>query len=74
MLGTSKKGKNPKFEDLKIFENLEICSLESYFLLEANKMSVWSLGKKIIHLRICEILSFKDNSQWGLIILSNFPF
>ena len=43
MLGTSKKGKNPKFEDLKIFENLEICSLESYFLLEANKVSVWCL-------------------------------
>ena len=43
MLGISKKGKNPKFEDLIIFENLEICSLESYFLLEANKVSVWCL-------------------------------
>ena len=43
MLGTSKKGKNPKFEDLKIFENLEIRSFESYFLLEANKVSVSSL-------------------------------
>ena len=43
MLGISKKGKNPKFEDLIIFENLEICSLESYFLLEANKVSVWYL-------------------------------
>ena len=46
MLGTSKKGKNPKFEDLKFFENLEIRSLESYFLLGANKVSVWGLGKK----------------------------
>ena len=35
------EGKNPKFEDLRIFENLEICSLESYFLLEAKtKVSV----------------------------------
>ena len=40
MLGISKKGKHPKFEDL------EICSLESYFLLGANKESVWSLEKK----------------------------
>ena len=40
MLGTSKKGKNPKFEDLKIFET---CSLEGHFLLEANRGSVWSL-------------------------------
>ena len=55
MLGTSKKGKNPKFEDLKIFENLEICSLESYFLLGANKVSVWDLEKKFGHLRICEV-------------------
>ena len=55
MLGTSKKGKNPKFEDLKIFENLEICSLESYFLLGANKVSVWGLEKNFGHLRICEI-------------------
>ena len=39
MLGTSKKGKSPKFEDLKIFENLEICSFESYVLLEANKVN-----------------------------------
>ena len=63
MLGTSKKGKNPKFEDLKIFENLKICSLERYFLLEANKMSVWSLKNLFLsHLRICEILSFKDIS------------
>ena len=45
MLGTSKKGKNLKFEDLKIFENLEICSLESYFILETNKVTVWSLKK-----------------------------
>ena len=64
MLGTSKKGKNLKFEDLKIFEYLENCSLESYFLLEANKVSVCSLGKKKInHLRICEILSLEDISQ-----------
>ena len=55
MLGTRKKGKNPKFEDLKIFENLEICSLESYFLLGANKVSVWGLEKNFGHLRICEI-------------------
>ena len=55
MLGTSKKGKNPKFEDLKFFENLEICSLESYFLLGANKVSVWGLEKNFGHLRICEI-------------------
>ena len=55
MLGTSKKGKNPKFEDLKIFENLEICSLESYFLLGANKVTVWGLEKNFGHLRICEI-------------------
>ena len=59
MLGTSKKGKNPKFEDLKIFENLEICSLESYFLLGANKVSVWSLEKNFSHLRICEICLLK---------------
>ena len=45
MLGTSKKGKNHKFEDLKIFKNLEICSLESYFLLEAIRGSVWGLEK-----------------------------
>ena len=55
MLGISKKGKNLKFEDLKIFENLEICSLESYFLLGANKVSVWGLEKNFGHLRICEI-------------------
>ena len=69
MLGTSKKGKNPKFEDLKI------CSLESYFLLEANKWSVRSLEEIFFlsHLRICEILFFKDISQWGWIILSSFP-
>ena len=47
MLGISKKGKNLKFEDLKNFENLEICSLESYFLLGANKVSVWGLRKKL---------------------------
>ena len=45
MFGKSKKGKNPKFEDLKIFENLEICSLESHFLLGANKVNVWGSGK-----------------------------
>ena len=55
MLGISKKGKNPKFEDFKIFENLEICSLESYFLLGANKVSVWGLEKNFGHLTICEI-------------------
>ena len=55
MLGTSKKGKNPKFKDLKIFENLEICSLESCFLLGANKVSIWSLEKVFGHLRICKI-------------------
>ena len=33
MLGTSKKGKNPKFEDLKIFKNLEILfSWELFFV------------------------------------------
>ena len=61
MLGTSKKGKNPKFEDLKFFENLEIRSLESYFLLGANKVSVWGLEKKKIGPResICEISPLK---------------
>ena len=49
MLGTSKKGKNLKFEDLKIFENLEICSIENNFLLEANKVSVWGLEKFFGH-------------------------
>ena len=54
MLGVNKKGKkNPKFEDLKNYENLEICSLESYFLLGANKVSVWGLEKFFGHLRIC---------------------
>ena len=54
-MGVSKKGKNPKLEDLKIFENLEICSSKSYFLLGANKVSVWSLEQKNFgHLRICE--------------------
>ena len=61
MLGISKKGKNPKFEDFKIFENLEICSLESYFLLEAKKLSAWSLEFFFFfnHLRICEICLLK---------------
>ena len=54
-MGVSKKGKNPKLEDLKIFENLEIFFLESYFMLGANKMSVWGIEKKFGHLRICEI-------------------
>ena len=63
MLGTSKKGKNPKFEDLKIFENLEICSLESYFLLGANKVSVWGLEKNFGHLRICEICLLKISAS-----------
>ena len=63
MLGTSKTGKNPKFEDLKIFENLEICFLESYFLLEAKKRECLELRNFFLsHLRICEILSFKDIS------------
>ena len=56
MLGTSKKGKNPKFEDLKIFENLEICSLESYFLLEANKVSVWGLEKILVTLEFVKFV------------------
>ena len=59
MLGTSKKGKNPKFEDLKIFENLEICSFESHFLLGANKVSVWGLEKIFGYLRISEICLFR---------------
>ena len=68
MLGTSKKGKNPKFEDLKFFENLEIRSLESYFLLGANKVSVWGLGKKKNWSKRKYLwnFSFKDNNQWGL--------
>ena len=37
MLGIRKKGKNLEFEDLKIFENLEICSLKSHFMLGAKK-------------------------------------
>ena len=48
MLGSSKKGKNSKSEDLKIFENLEICSLESYFMLGANKVSVWGIEKNLV--------------------------
>ena len=63
ILGVIKKGKNPKFEDLKIFRNLEICSLESYFLLGANKESVWSLEKKCGHLRICEICLLKISAN-----------
>ena len=34
-VGNKQEGKNLKFEDLRIFKNLEICSLESYFPLEA---------------------------------------
>ena len=56
MLGTSKKGKNPKFEDLKIFENLETCPLESYFLLEANKVSVWGLEKNLVTLEFVKFV------------------
>ena len=38
MLGTSKKGKNPKFEDLKILENLEILfSRELFFYWKETK-------------------------------------
>ena len=43
ILGVSKKGKNPKFEDLKIWK---FVFFESYFLLGASKVSVWSLEKK----------------------------
>ena len=46
MLGTSKKGKNLKFEDLKIFENLEICSLESYFFVGRKQRECLELRKK----------------------------
>ena len=73
MLGTSKKGKNPMFEDLKIFENLEICSLKSHFMLGANKVNDWGTGKKKLgYLRICEICLLKISAS-GLIILGNFP-
>ena len=57
MLGISKKGKNLKFEDL------EICSLESYFLLGASKVIVWGLEKKFGHLRICEICLLKISAS-----------
>ena len=56
MLGISKKGKNLKFEDLKIFENLEICSIESHFLLEANKVSVWGLEKNLVTLEFVKFV------------------
>ena len=46
MLGTSKRGKNPKLEDWKFLRVRKFCSLESHFLVEANKGSVWSLEKK----------------------------
>ena len=39
MLGISKKGKNPKFEDLKFFENLKICSIECLELRKESKQS-----------------------------------
>ena len=65
MLEISKKGENPKFEDFKIFENSEICSLESgsYFLLEAKKLSAWSLEFFFFQsLENLRNLSFKDIS------------
>ena len=73
MLGTSKKGKNLKFEDLKIFENLEICSIENNFLLEANKVSVWGWEKNFGHLRICEICLLRYQLE-GLDNLEQFSF
>ena len=64
-MGVSKKRKSPKFEDLKFFENLEIRSLESYFLLAAKKVSVWGLEKKFGHLRICEICLLRISASVG---------
>ena len=63
MLGTSKKGKNPKFEDLKIFENLEICSLESYFVVGSKQSECLGLRKKFGHFRICEICLLKISTS-----------
>ena len=64
MLGTSKKGKNPKFKYLKFLKNLEIRSLESYFMLEANKVSVWSLEFFFFSpVRICENFLLKISTS-----------
>ena len=68
MLGTSKKGKNPKFEDLKI------CSLESYFLLEANKWSVWSLEEFFFFKPLENLWNFVRYQPVGLDNLEQFSF
>ena len=62
----ARKGKILSLKIWNFFENLEICSLESYFLLGANKVNVWGLEKKISHLRICEIclLTISASGAW----------
>ena len=76
MLGTSKKGKNPKFKDLKIFENLEFLLCWELFFVGSKQRECLELRKKklvtweIVKFYLLEISASGAWYSWAVFLLS----